>query len=341
VKKNICAPFAAMITWVILLLFTNQAQAADLFFQPRLETGVMYYAFESEAVNEAFISSAVPFNTGFGLTQKAFEFSGNLPFVGVGGTLFLNRFFLDISGQYASGGDDTTSIVYSAYGPESYDFDNLYINTAFMAAATDHAARFDRSDTAVSLGYAFTRRFSLYAGYKWAGTQFKTNFLGDYSQVGYNSDSDIDGPSAGRMWGEADFRFEYAGPFVGGIQSWDCGHSRFFRGRFTANLALAYLEGKVVLDRLYQYVSVDLINDQPVPEIIRPLENGYFARFNTKGNAWGLSFGLGWRGVTAWEGLSYSLGLSGYRYEFNAQENSQSDINETTVIFKVGLAYIF
>ncbi len=339
--KNIVRMVCAAALIGVIVLGAGPSLAVDLSFQPRMEVGVMYYSFESEAINEIHGSMPVALNSGFGITQEAFEFSDRLPFVGAGATFFLNRFFLDLSGQFAAGGQDAAPIVYSAYGIDSYDFENMYVNTGFMATESTHTARFNRSEAAVALGYAFTRRFGMFAGYKWAGTQFKTTFQGRYSTFGYYSDSDLDGPGAGRMWGEADYRFKYQGPFAGAVQSWDCSGRRFLKGVFTANLALACLSGKLTLDRLDQYLSVVSVNGQPVPAVVRHVDGGLFARFDTKGGAWGLTFGAGWHGETALEGLSYFINTSGYRYEFDARENSQSDINETAVIFKMGLSYIF
>lgn len=333
-KKKNHALNAATLFWIILLI-SGPATAVEVSFQPRLETGVMYYAFESESI-EATTSVPGTFNSDFGFTQKPFEYADYLPFVGAGGTFFYGRLFLDFSGQYASGGDDTTSIAYS-----SYDVDLDSGDSAFLSNETDHTARFDRSDAAVSLGYGFTRRFCLFAGYKWAGTQFKTRFQGAYSSIQYYFDSDLSVPVAGRSWGEADYKFVYQGPFMGVVKSWDCSHGDFLPGMFTVNLALAYLEGKVVLERRYQYLSINSINGQPVPEVARRTEKGPVARLNTAGDTWGLTMGVGWHGETALDGLTYSLGLSGYRYEFDADENGQSDINETALIFKFGLAYVF
>jgi hypothetical protein len=331
---------AATLTCVIMFMWAPVV-AGDVSFQPRLEAGLMHYSFESEAINEHQLSLPVPLNSGTGYTQNAFEYSDTLPFIGVGGTFFLNRFFLDFSGQYAYNGEDTTPIIYSAYAIDSIDFDTPYVNTYFMAMDTSHTASIDRRDMAVSLGCALTRRLSLFAGYKWAETHFDTAYQGRYSAVDYNSDSVLDGSSAGRIWGEANYRFEYAGPFVGAVQSWECGQGGFLDGMLTANLALAHLEGKVVLERMDQYLVLESMDGQPVPEVIRHVGESGSVRINTKGDTWGLTMGIGWRGRTAVEGLSYFLGLNGYRYEFGAEENNQSDINETAVILKAGLAYIF
>jgi hypothetical protein len=89
-------------------------------------------------------------------------------------------------------------------------------------------------------------------------------------------------------------------------------------------------------------MSLTWINDQQVPEVVEPLENGGVSnRFDTDGDSLGLTLGIAWRGQTAVGGLSYNIGVHGYRYEFDSQDNGQSDINETAVVYKFGVAYVF
>ena len=319
-----------MLTCLILLL-SRTAMAGEVFFQPRLETGEIYYAFESEAMNKTDVSKPVPGQLGSNFTQEAFEYNGYMPFIGAGATLFVNSFFLDLCGQYASGGHDTAMIKYSAYSSAP---------DGFIAVDTSNPASFDRSDAAVSLGYAFTRQFNLFVGYKWARTKFNTTFNGRIAVVTHNMFGE-EYSAAGRYWGGADYRFDYEGPFVGAIHSWDYSPCRLLRGMFTINMALARLVGCVESEKQNQTFTINSINGQPIPEVTQQLENPISVRLDTKGDTWGLTFGIGWRGKTALEGLSYSLGVSGYRYEFNAEDNRQSDINETALTYKVGLAYVF
>ena len=330
-RRKIFASGAAALTSFILLII-NPATAAEVLFQPRLEAGEVYYTFESEAMNVTHVSKPVPGQLGSNFTQKAFKYSGTMPFIGAGATLFLNRFFLDLCGQYASGGHDTTSITFSGYYSDS---------DGFMAVDATHAASFDRGEAAVSLGYAFTEHFNLFAGYKWARTEFDTTFEGRHSVVFYNFEDEAVF-AAGRNRGNVDFEFDYEGPFVGVIHSWDCSQCRFLEGMFTVNLALAHLEGNVELKRRDQQWTINSINGQPAYEVYTSSNvSGVSARVDTQGDTWGLTFGVGWRGATALEGLSYAFGISGYRYEFDAEDNNQSDIQETAMIYKVGLTYVF
>ena len=323
-----------------MLMLIGTADAARLSFQPRLEVGVMSYAFESEQISNTVVADPVTQDYGQSYSQQLFEYNGNLNFLGVGGTIFLGRFFLDISGQYARDGEDSETVGYSGYIAQNYDEDSQ----SFIAAEPVHDVSFDRQDMAVSLGYTLGSQSSVFVGYKWAITQFDTTYQGPYSMVNYNVDDDLDGPSGGRVWGETQFSFEYQGPFIGAVQGWDFRPCRLIQGVFTTSLALAYLQGKVSLDRNTGYFEQNWKGDQQTPEIVTQLEGGGVAnRYDTKGNSVGLTLGVAWRGSTAVDGLSYNIGISGYRYEFDAQDkdNPQSDINETCVVYKFGIAYVF
>lgn len=317
--------------------------AADPFsVQPRLEVGIMAYAFESEAISETLLTKPLLFNNGNNFTQKAFEYNDNLSFIGLGGTLFFKRLFLDLSGQYAFDGHDSETVGFGAYETLSNDEENQYMNTCYFSTEPVYDVRFERSELAVSLGYAVGSRTSLFAGYKWASTDFDATYEGTYSSVLYNSDPDLDGTAGGRVWGDAEFKFKYEGPFIGAVQGWEFSPCRWINGVFTVNLALAYLQGKFILERRNGYMSLTWINGQPVTEISQPLdEGGVTNRFNTEGDSLGLTMGIAWRGATAVDGLSYNIGIHGYRYEFDSQNNAQSDINETAIVYKFGVAYVF
>jgi hypothetical protein len=325
-------PYAALLVWVILFWFST-ARAADISFQPRLEAGVMQYSFESEAVSSITPTEPVPFNTGFNFSQQGFEYSDNLPVVGLGGTFFFNRLFLDVSGQWATDGEDSAMVAFSGYDAAG---------NSFLAAEPLHKVRFNRSDTAVSIGYAFSTHFSVFAGYKWAKTEFKSTFQGRISMVNYDVDSGLDGTVGGRIWGDLKFNFEYEGPFVGAIHGWEFNNGRFLKGVLTASLALAQLEGEVAIKQKNTSVTVTWVDGQSVPDVTNAVEDGGLTnRFDTDGSTLGLTVGIGWRGSTALEGLSYYLGLSGYRYEFEPELKSESDINETATVLKGGLSYAF
>lgn len=321
----------------VFFFLLSPARAQNLSFQPRLEFGAMYYEFES-----APLSVTVP--PAGNLLQSGFEYSDCLLLVSSGGTFFLNRFFLDISGQYAFNGQDSASISDSYFMVKSIDEQNNFLNSEFFARQLETNARIDRHDIAVSLGYTITRRLSLFAGYKWAETQFKVTKEGPYSVNYYHAD--IPGDNAdyvsGRSRGESISKFNYQGPFIGLTLGFDFSNARVLKGMLTANLALAALKGKVKNENRWENLSITWIDEQQIPEQEWPPPGETeSSQYDTRGDTLGLTVGFGWRGSTPWEGLSYSVSLNTYRYEFDAQGTNNHDINETVVQGKLGLAYVF
>ena len=76
----------------------------NLGIQPRVEVGYMYYEYEQSAVSQTVLSNAGQFGRNF--TQEKLKFKDWMPTLGGGVTFFLDRFFLDFSGQKAFSGDD-------------------------------------------------------------------------------------------------------------------------------------------------------------------------------------------------------------------------------------------
>lgn len=322
----------------LLLLTINPAKARNFSFQPRLETGVMQYEFESEAVSRELLPA-------YNATISDFKFEDVMPFVSAGMTFFIDRLFLDISGQYAFDGDGRATLDRSGFKVLSVDVENQSISSVFTAMSSQSEVTFDRTDIAVSLGYAVTDNFSLFFGYKKSTTDFFEKFNGIYS-INYHESADTDPDDlyayGGRMMGSASFTFEYSGPFIGCIQGFDFSRSRFIKGVLTANVALAFLEGKLESKSSAAYGTTNWANDQQIPEFSTPGgDTNLSSRTdNAKGETLGLKVGLTWRGDTPWEGLTYAVGLSGYRYEFKSEEHI-SDMNETATTVKIGLTYLF
>lgn len=339
-KKIVC--ISCVMILVGMILFSHgTVLAVEFDFQPRLESGVMDYTFESEVANEFILSSVQQAgNLGGNFTQNSFSHSDYMSFIGFGGTFFLNRFYIDANGQYASGGQDRSQLIYSAYVPYRYDSENTYMETVYSKYDIIDDVEFDRWDKALSLGYAFTRKFSLFAGYKWADTRFKSTFQGVFDMIVHQYDGKR--YVGGLYWGEGAYDFEYQGPFLGAVQGWDFNKGRFLDGVLTASLALARLSGKVTLKNRNCFVKVTNVDGMSSTGTTATyIEEGLYSRLNTKGDTLGWSCGLSWRGLTRVEGLSYFLGVSGYRYEFETQNSTQSDINETAVVYKLGLSYVF
>lgn len=338
-KKTLCA---VLIFYVWMFLWPYSAATAwEIDFQPRFEGGITYYAFESEAVNAVLLPLPVNLNAGANYSRGAFEFSDYLPFASCGGTLFFDRFYLDFGGLQSGKGKDSTTTGFSCYWMLDADEENHNFNTVFSANEEQYEAHFDRREMAVSLGYAINRRANVYAGYKWAGTRLKTTYNTAVSDRTYGYE-DLYVYSYGRMWGAVDFRFEYEGPFLGGLYGWEINTDGIFNGVLTTSLALARLNGKVKLDYRQGYYTTLELDGQAAPEVIIPFDDGgVFPRGPTKGTALGATIGLSWHGETAIKGLCYFLGVNGYRYEFDSESAVESNINETAVSYKVGLSYLF
>ena len=202
--------------------------------QPRLETGLFYYSIDLAALSETTLS-----NTGAPSGRNAghdkIEFSDNMGFIGGGATFFIGRLFADLSVQRA----------FNALF--EYDKDN---NT-FLSAEAENQAQFDRTDGAVAIGYAVTRKFSLYAGYKWAKLDLDNAFDGRVSYLVID-----DHVLNGRAAGVERNKFQYEGPFVGLTDGWDIGKAGFFHGLISAKLALAYLKSKLRQDLTQTLIKV-------------------------------------------------------------------------------------
>jgi hypothetical protein len=318
-KKKICALAVMLIANSFRVL--PAAHAADFAFQPRLETGLMYYSIELAAQSETMLSNPGE-SAGYNLGQEKIEFSDNLGFVSGGATLFFNRIFVDLSGQYAFNGNGRSQASSFEYGETV----NL-----FYSSAAEYHGQFHRTDLAVSAGYAVTPGFSVYAGYKWAALDLDTTFDGQASLL------DIDNYVAnGRIAGEDHYKFKYEGPFIGLTQGWKIDNPGIFNGLISAKLALAYLSSK-----LNQAQTGSLrfysINGVAIEPITFPIDE----RTEVKGDTLGLALGFEWHGTTSIKSLSYGISVSGYRYNFDSDDSAFPDISETAVICRVGLTYLF
>jgi hypothetical protein len=168
-------------TAVVVAICPPFVAAVDFAFQPRLETGAMYYDLDVDDVAQIESGPLTqPVESGSTISSNSktgFEFKSWMPFIGGGGTFFADKFFVDVSAQYADNGSDSSST--SDLTPEQVtNFpipgippDRLFSQTTLQNNNTD--SDFDRTEWAVSVGYAITNHFALYAGYKSAQTDFE------------------------------------------------------------------------------------------------------------------------------------------------------------------------
>ncbi|MEJ2202132.1 MAG: hypothetical protein P8X63_14120, partial [Desulfuromonadaceae bacterium] len=188
-----------------------------------------------------------------------------------------------------------------------------------------------RTDMAISAGYAVSRRFSVYAGYKWAAVDLDLTTEGSVGWL--NIDNWL---ASGRFEGEQHEKFRYEGPFVGVTHGWQIDHPGFLKGLISAKVALAFLSSKFSTNQKAS-ITYDSINGVA----IEPIVDTFDVKEDIKGDTLGMTLGFDWHGMTAIKNLSYWIGLSGYRYSFDSVDSYTADIRETAVIFKAGLACVF
>lgn len=302
-------------------LFLPDSRAAFIELQPRLETGMMYYSIESMADN-SITPSRYGETAGHYLAEKKHEFSDNVAFVSGGATFFINRLFVDLSGQYTFNGKARSHPSSSAY---------LEADNSFLSMDPEFRSRFYRTDMAVSAGCAVSENFSVYLGYKWSALDLDSSLDGPASYLKIN-----EYVGNGRIEGQQYFRFRYEGPFIGIAQGRKFGKPGLFNGFISAKLALAYLRSKGTQEQIATF-TIDSVNGVEIEPRGAPLHD----IIEAKGSTLGLAVGFDWHGATSINNLSYGIGISGYRYNFNSDETDSQDINETAVTFKVGLSYLF
>ena len=226
-----------------------------------------------------------------------------MPIISGGITIFADRFFVDASGLMAVDGEDNFDRNVSTSNPQGQGL-----------ALAKGDADIDRWEYSVSLGYMLTENLSVFGGYKKAE-----------ADIDYDSKVTISSPIgdiSGRY--KFDSTFEQDGPFLGLAYGWNVDTS-FFKGVLSANVAVASLDGETKISNVKSSLpaSAELPDDE------------------TKGDTIGAKLGFAWIGSTAVEGLTYSLGMDGYKYEFDADDNDETDITETVINLKAGISYLF
>jgi len=102
------------------------------------------------------------------------------------------------------------------------------------------------------------------------------------------------------------------------------------------NTALAFLNGDTSL-KVNNYTLTNLNGAQIPLEVfgvgVTPLGG------DRDGSTVGISLGLVWTGSTPVRDLTYSVGVNGYRYDFDSKK--AQDFVESVVRFDVALAYLF
>jgi hypothetical protein len=305
----------------ICLLLSPKTAAAGLQFQPRIETGLMYYSFEESPVSRSTLPQAGQ-SSGSSYALEKMKFSDNLWFVGGGATLVFQRLFVDLSGQYAFDGRLRNQTSEAQYD-ENQDL--------FVSSVIDRQGNFDRTDTALSMGYAVNGKFSVYAGYKWATVEANLTFDAPtgFLVVG-------NALLSGRLQGVDRDKFQYAGPFIGLTHGWEIDRCGFFNGLLSAKVALAWLSSKFN-KHTTGVITIDSVDGAAIEPTVDAIDH----KSEYKGDTLGFAVGFDWHGATAIKNLSYWIGLSGYRYNFDSENVEEPEFNETAIMFKAGLTCIF
>jgi hypothetical protein len=308
-------------------------RGVEVGIQPRVEAGVLQYEYQQDAMTGTLLTGLEAVGSTF--LQEKFRFKDTLPFVGAGLTVFADRFFLDISGlTTVTEGDDGDTITFSQF--QEFPTTELF-STGSLGAQPSVNADFERDEYAISLGFGLTEQLAVFAGYKWAKTDFETQGRGPVSAVFTVGGLPFDRLSLeGFIEQEADFDFEYDGPFVGVNYGLEV-NAGFLEGTLSFNFAAAFLDGETKVKSQSSVFAFPGVEDTPLSEAQVAVAS--------EGETVGLTFGVGWRGFTPIENLTYAVNISGYKYEFDADNQGgpleNPDVDESALAFKVGLGYAF
>jgi hypothetical protein len=299
-------------------LFPTSASALDWGLQPRLDAGGMYYSLD--------IKGNIDQLTGvtFGDAREA----GNLeaieavmPMVSGGVTGYVDDFFVDLSAVAAFDGE--SDFIDRSVGPT--------IEGAGGARRITANTDFDRQEYAVSAGMRVTNDIAFFGGYKFARTNFQDVKINDV-QTG-NAVLDFTDRYT------FDNRFDQSGFFFGGTIGREIGTA----GLLSLKVAIAFLSGDMSVTGQDVFTRTDVQSGVTTSQVL-PIDN------TIKGDTTGVTVGLSWKGsIPQVEGLSYTLSVDGYSYEFdgtfvrdpNGQGLEPPSFAETVARFSAGVAYAF
>jgi hypothetical protein len=314
---------------VVTLLTPSLANALnigglELGIRPRLEGGLMYYEYEQDATLSITDVGSANFSAG----ASKFEFKDTLPVVLGGVTFFIGRFFIELNAQKAFTGSDSDS------QSRSLSFSDLAGFSISELRDTRLDADFDRTEYAISVGYAINERIAIFAGYKRTKTEFD-NLKGSGNVKTRIVSSDlVPLPLEGSIESDGNFGFEYDGPSVGVTYGLDV-NKDFFTGVLTFNFAAAFLNSEVELEEQGKVIYDDGV------EV--PFENDFLS----SGKTLGITFGLKWQGLIKQDlikqddNIGYSINVNAYQYNFDANDLNDPGIKETAINFRVGIGYAF
>ncbi len=127
----------------------------------------------------------------------------------------------------------------------------------------------------------------------------------------------------GENFGTEDISYSSDGPFLGASYGVNFAN----KGRFSINLALAYMNGKLSNDSgggFVDYITGDIYA---------------FPISSTSGNSIGASIGLSWIGEIS-SYLNYYVNINGYNYSFDSDAEGAPDFTERLMGMTFGLSYL-
>lgn len=310
------------------LCASDQASALNLGgvevgIQPRVEAGLLYYEYQQDPVAVPQLSIPnVQLDGNF--SQEKLRLKDTMPTISGGLTIFADRFFLDLSALTTlSDGEDSDTFEASQFG--------IGQGVSFFRTRESLEVDFDRDEYAISLGYSVTEQLAVFAGYKWAKTDFQGSSNGSFSLL-----SSL-GFGEGTFTVDQDFELEHDGPFVGVNYGFEV-NAGFLEGALSFNFAAAFLEGDTNSNSQGGQLTLTSVNGEPLPSpVVEEFEGTEIAN---EGETIGLTFGIGWRGFTPVENLTYAINVTGYKYDFDGEDES-ADFNESALAFKLGVGYAF
>lgn len=314
---------------VIIMMMPQMGNSAEFSVQPRIEAGIMYYEYKQDA----FQSPPRDPNGIFPNSASELKYTDYLPFVGGGVTFGADRLFVDFGIRHAFNGSDSDAVRNQNFleAGEFITTDNV------LTQQTSLDADFDRTEWAISIGYGISEHIAVYAGYLRAETDFDTDLTGSIDAFQANDLTPIPFLT-GTFTGNLKQELEYDGPFVGVNLTMQV-KKGFLDGVLSGNFAIAFLDGKVGLK--FRDVLITNQLGQTAPFDLQSAANtqGRGSFSNLEGDTVGISIGATWKGFTPLDGLTYTAGINGYRYEFESDQTAS--FNEIQVRFNLGLAYSF
>lgn len=197
----------------------SSAGAVELNVQPRVNTGLLYYEFEQDAVFTFFISDNDAHV--FGPNSKL-SVSDTMPFLGIGVTVFANRFSFDFYAQKAISGEDTIEQQQGTF-------------SSTTLAYAEGAREWDRKEYSVSVGFAVTDHTAVFAGYRQSNSDFDQITIGHV--VGNPTPFE---PVKSRL------KYKQDGPFIGITNKLIVNNGGFFDGAIGLSYGLAFIDGDLV-----------------------------------------------------------------------------------------------